>query len=309
MNNIELRQLRYFVAGAEEGHVGRAAKRLHMAQPPLSRQIHQLESELGVQLFRRDRRGVELTDAGSALLPLARSTLAEVERAVSIVQRVSSGQPTPLRIGYGWSAGFEVLPMLGQVLRERYPDVGFLAQEMWNAQLGNALLAGEIDVAVTRNPDLLPSLGYETIRDETLVAIVPRDHALAGERLLLFPRSWHRDCTIRCLTSVDALGSSRSRSTSPFIRRGIWACRRMRLDSVSVHHPPREALQPVSRLCVCRPRRRRCRRLCSGIVSLRVHAWRRWWQSYASLRRLERGAPSAEGEGPVLAYRMGITDQ
>src|SRR5438876_8819361 len=107
--------------------------------------------------------------------------------------------------------------MLGQVLRERYPDVGFLAQEMWNAQLSNALLAGEIDVAVTRNPDLLPSLGYETIRDETLVAIVPRDHALAGqsdvrisalagERLLLFPRSWHRDCTIRCLTSVDAVG-------------------------------------------------------------------------------------------------------
>jgi DNA-binding transcriptional LysR family regulator len=199
MNNVELRQLRYFVAVAEEGHVGRAARRLHMAQPPLSRQIQQLEAELKVQLFRRDRRGVELTEAGRALLPLAKTTLADVDRAVSIVRRVSGDQSAPLRIGYGWSAAFELLPALGRALREQHADLTFVAQEMWNAQLAAALLAGDIDVAVTLNPDVLPSLAYETIRDEALIGIVPREHplagktnvqlsAFAGERLILFPR-------------------------------------------------------------------------------------------------------------------------
>jgi DNA-binding transcriptional LysR family regulator len=199
MNNIELRHLRYFVAVAEEGHVGRAAKRLHMAQPPLSRQIQQLEAALGVQLFRRDRRGVEMTERGRVLLPLARSTLAEVDRAISIVQRLNTGQPAPLRLGYGWSAGFEVLPSIGQALHRHSPELTFLVQEMWNAQLASALLAGEIDAALTLNPDLLTRLAFETVRQETLVAIVAHDHpraghtdvpvsVFAGERLLLFPR-------------------------------------------------------------------------------------------------------------------------
>jgi DNA-binding transcriptional LysR family regulator len=197
--NIELRHLRSFVAVAEEAHFGRAAQRLHMAQPPLSRQIRQLETELGVLLFRRDPRGVELTAAGRALLPLARTALADVERAAALVRRVGRDEPPPLRVGYGWSAAFEVLPALGRAFRERHPELRFLAQEMWNTQLVAALGAGDLDVAVTLNPDVVPGLAYETIRVEPLVAVVPRGHALAGrpeaplaalagERLLLFPR-------------------------------------------------------------------------------------------------------------------------
>jgi DNA-binding transcriptional LysR family regulator len=103
------------------------------------------------------------------------------------------------RIGYGWSASFDVLPSLGQAMRQRHPELSFLVQEMWNAQLASALLAGEIDAALTLNPDLLPRLAFETIRHVTLVAIVARDHphagltdvpvsVFSGERLLLFPR-------------------------------------------------------------------------------------------------------------------------
>jgi DNA-binding transcriptional LysR family regulator len=104
-----------------------------------------------------------------------------------------------LPIGFGWSAGLEVLHALGQAMREGDPEFGLLTQEMWNVNLCSALLAGEIDVAIALNPDLLPSLAYETIRQEPLVAIVADDHplagqsdvplsAFAGERLLLMPR-------------------------------------------------------------------------------------------------------------------------
>jgi len=196
---VDIRHFRYFVAVAEELHFGRAAQRLHIAQPPLSRQIRALETELGLGLFRRARRGIELTDAGRAFLPAARTALSEFERAVSVVRRGAPNEGGQLRVGYGWSATFEVLPVVGQVLRQRHPEIGLLAQEMWNAELVEALVAARVDVGVTRYPEFAPQLAYETIRSEPAVAVVPTGHplaaradiplaALAQEHIIIFPR-------------------------------------------------------------------------------------------------------------------------
>jgi len=198
--DVELRHLRYFVAVAEELHFRRAAERLGIAQPPLSRQIRQLEQAVGAPLFVRGRHGITLTRAGRALEPVARGILADVRRAVSTARRAASEAPTSqLRLGYGWSATFEVLPALGRAFRARHPEIPLLAQPMWNSQLLAALLAGEIDLALTRYPEVAPQLAYATIRHEPLVVVVPRQHplagqpevalaALAGERLIVFPR-------------------------------------------------------------------------------------------------------------------------
>src|SRR6478672_9497357 len=108
---MELRHLRYFVAVAEELHFGRAAQRLHIAQPPLSRQIRDLERELGTTLFERVARGVELTAAGRAFLPQARLTLAQAERAQRTAQRAAQGEIGRLRVGFAEAATFsDTLP-------------------------------------------------------------------------------------------------------------------------------------------------------------------------------------------------------
>src|SRR5919112_6268649 len=110
---MELRHLRYFIAVAEELHFGRAAERLHIAQPPLSRQIRDLERELGAALFERVPRGVELTPAGRAFLPEARLTLAQAERAQRTAQRAAHGETGRLRVGFAEAATYPaVLPQV-----------------------------------------------------------------------------------------------------------------------------------------------------------------------------------------------------
>src|SRR5262245_2021554 len=119
----ELRHLRYFVAVAEELNFSRAAERLHMAQPPLSVAIRQLEQELGASLFVRTTHEVRLTEAGAAFLSGARRTLDEAQAAVTAAQRAAAGELGSLRVGYHWSARFETLPALGQAFGHRYPRV------------------------------------------------------------------------------------------------------------------------------------------------------------------------------------------
>jgi DNA-binding transcriptional LysR family regulator len=125
----ELRHLRYFVAVAEELNFSRAADRLHMAQPPLSVAIRQLEQELGTNLFVRTSRDVTLTEGGAALLDGARRTLAEAEGAVMAARRAAAGEVGSQRIGYNWSARFDTLPVLGRALKRTRPDVELLAEE------------------------------------------------------------------------------------------------------------------------------------------------------------------------------------
>ena len=196
---VELRHLRYFVAVAEELNFSRAAERIHMAQPPLSAAIRQLERDLGVDLFVRTTREVRLTDAGHAFLAGARRTLADAERAAEDAKRAAAGELGQLRMAYSWSTRFELLPALGRAFRTSHPGVELLAQEMWNARMPPAFERGNIDVAVSLCPEIAAELELAPIRTERLVALLPESHGLAREEaiplaalaeddFILFPR-------------------------------------------------------------------------------------------------------------------------
>jgi DNA-binding transcriptional LysR family regulator len=177
----ELRQLRYFIAVAEELNFSRAARRLNMAQPPLSLAIRQLEQEIGASLFLRSSREVKLTEAGAAFLAGARRTLADADAAVADARRAAEGDVGSLRLGYSWSARFETLPALGHALKRCRPDVELLAEEMWNGRMSGALRARTIDVAVSLCPDVAGELAYVAIRSEPVVALLAASHPLATE--------------------------------------------------------------------------------------------------------------------------------
>jgi DNA-binding transcriptional LysR family regulator len=196
----ELRHLRYFVAVAEELNFSRAAKRLHMAQPPLSVAIRQLEQELGTALFVRTTREVSLTDAGHLLLDGARRTLVEADRAVAAARRAGAGEVGQLSVAFSWSARFETLPAIGRAFRARHPDVTVLTQEMWNVSMIPALQTGAVDVAVALCPEPAPGIADEPIRSEPVIALLTANHALADadaipvdgladDAFVLFPRA------------------------------------------------------------------------------------------------------------------------
>lgn len=148
---MDLRHLRYFVAVAEERHFGRAAERLHMAQPPLSQQIRQLETELGVQLLHRTTRRVDLTEAGRAYLERARAILADIDEAGQHARLVAAGSVGHLAIGCVGSATYSVLPALSRRLSEELPGVDFSFRgEMLAPDQVEALRTGAIDVALLR---------------------------------------------------------------------------------------------------------------------------------------------------------------
>jgi DNA-binding transcriptional LysR family regulator len=157
---------------------------MHMAQPPLSAAIRQLERDLGVDLFVRTTREVRLTDAGSAFLRGARRTLADAELAVQDARRAAAGELGHLRIAYSWSTRFETLPALGRAFRASHPDVELLAQEMWNAQMPPAFRGGSIDIALSLCPEIAAGLELASIRAERVVALLPAAHSLAGEKAI-----------------------------------------------------------------------------------------------------------------------------
>ncbi len=184
---MELRHLRYFRAVAEERHFGRAAVRLHMAQPPLSQQIRQLESELGVTLLRRSTRKVELTPAGETYLARVRQILAAVDAAGEEAHRVDAGLEGRLVIGCVGSATYSLLPALARALREELPGIDFTFRgEMLVPDLADALRAGDIDLALLRPPLDDTGLTVRHLRRERLLVALPDGHRLASrERIRL----------------------------------------------------------------------------------------------------------------------------
>lgn len=198
---MELRQLRYFVAVAEELHFHRAADRLHISQPPLSHQIGRLEAELGFRLLARTRRRVELTPAGAAFLHDARTILAELDAAVATARRIDAGQTGRLRINFVGSALFSLVPDAVQRFRAARPAVEVALRERATADQIRAVLDGAVDVGLVRPPiEHHENLRLELVRRERTVAALPVGHPLAaltrvplrrlaGEPLVLFPRA------------------------------------------------------------------------------------------------------------------------
>jgi DNA-binding transcriptional LysR family regulator len=178
---MDLRHLRYFVAVAEERHFGRAADRLHMAQPPLSQAVRQLEADLGVELLRRTTRRVDLTAAGHAYLERARAILAEVDAAAHLARRVAAGVVGHLTIGCVGSATYSLLPALSRQLSAELPGVDFSFRgEMLAPDQASALRTGAIDVALLRPPVADLSIKVLPLRSDRLVVALPADHHLAG---------------------------------------------------------------------------------------------------------------------------------
>lgn len=198
---MELRHLRYFIAVAEELHFGRAAQRLHMAQQPLSRQIRNLEEELGVQLFHRTKRTVRLTEVGKVFLTEARKTLKQAEQAIRLAQQTSFGEIGQLAVGYTGSVLNSVLPRVVRRFKACYPKVDLTLEQLQTNEQVTALLSGQIQVGLLHPPIEDDTLMLETIHRENLVVMMPDTHPLAAyapaplsinelaeESFILFPR-------------------------------------------------------------------------------------------------------------------------
>jgi len=176
---LEPRLLRSFVAVAEELHFGRAARRLHISQPPLSVQIRRLEEQVGVRLLERDRRHVALTEAGQLLLARARHLLGELERACREARRVGAGELGTLAVGYTPTATYEVLPRLVRRFRARRPEIRLELIEMRSADQPAALGAARIEVGLACGPVGDAAVVERTLVSERFVAVLAGRHPLA----------------------------------------------------------------------------------------------------------------------------------
>lgn len=192
---MELRHLRYFIAVAEEKHMTRAAERLGIQQPPLSMQIRALEQELDAQLFRRQPRGVELTDAGLAFLDRARAILDQVDRAVATTRRTARGEEGRVVVGFTSSAPFHpFVPRVLRAFREVAPLVSLVLEESGSSELVQGLHNEEVDAAFIRSPvaDVV-GLTVRPLLEEKMLVALPTGHIFARRssfsRSVLLPLS------------------------------------------------------------------------------------------------------------------------
>ena len=183
--DIDLRHLRYFLAVAEELHFGRAAVRLHIAQPPLSQQIKQLERNLGHPLFLRTSRSVTLTAAGKELLDRARRILTRVDEDLAAVRRVGRGEVGTLTIAFTGSAILrDPLPEAIRTYRGKYPEVDLRLRELGTMLQIAALRDGSIDLGFLRDPGPFDGLVIEELSREPYMAVLPSRHPLAKLRVV-----------------------------------------------------------------------------------------------------------------------------
>ncbi|NJL35940.1 MAG: LysR family transcriptional regulator [Leptolyngbyaceae cyanobacterium SM1_4_3] len=197
---MEFRQLKYFIAVAEELHFGRAAESLHLSQPALSKQIQALEDSLEIQLLERTKQWVKLTAAGQKFLETARRVLRDVEEGIQVTRQVADGQIGKVRIGLTEATLFCLGGAILKTGRERYPQVDLILISGGTETHVEALRTHQIDIGFVYLPIREPSLYVDPLYEETYVAAVPTSHrlakhkqiplqALANEPLIFYPRS------------------------------------------------------------------------------------------------------------------------
>ena len=212
-------RLRYFIAVAEELHFGRAAKRLAVTQPSLSRQITLLEEEVGVPLLLRDTRRVALTNAGREFLDHARGILRGVSNAAESARRAERGESGRLSVAFYYIAGLGILPPMLREFKQRYPNVTLDLRELPSTKQIAEVLKGTIDVGIVHEPSRVKAVSVETIQNEPLMAVLPSTHPLAhkpslrlldlhAESFIMFPRSDGSALHERVIASCKAAGFS-----------------------------------------------------------------------------------------------------
>jgi len=204
---------------ANELHFGRAAEKLHIAQPPLSKQIQDLEVELGFELFIRTKRSVALTPAGQAFSIEVTQIFQQLDRAIDIGRKTSRGELGQISIGFVGSATYNILPLMLQQFRYRYPNVQIELHELTTDRQLIWLREGRIDIGLIRPPIIAPDLASQVIFQESLVVALPINHHLAGadfielaslavEPFILFPRELAPGLYDPIIASCQAAGFS-----------------------------------------------------------------------------------------------------
>src|SRR6185295_60880 len=182
---IELRHLRYFIAVAEAGSVTvAAARKLHTSQPSLSRQIRDLENEVGAQLLTRGARGIELTPAGRVFLDHARAVLSQVETATEAARRIAHPAKPCFVMGFLTGHELTLMPEALRILHDELPNVDVMISSQYSPLLAVGLSKGTIDAAVLRREKGVPGLAFRVLVKEPLMVILPSDHPFAARHLI-----------------------------------------------------------------------------------------------------------------------------
>jgi LysR family hca operon transcriptional activator len=182
---MELRHLRYFVVVAEAGSLTLAAEqKLHTAQPSLSRQIRDLEEEVGAQLLTRNPRGVELTPAGKAFLDHARLALIQVDAAGEAARRAAKPSKPTFAMGFLTGQEIDWLPEVMRLLRDELPNIEVTVSSQHSPDLADGLMRGRLDIAFLRPEPKAADLIYKVVTKEPLVVILPSDHRLASREVI-----------------------------------------------------------------------------------------------------------------------------